>query len=397
MIPKRFHYRPGDDGDRRLAPFLLKLDPLADALVRRFEEMPPGAGWTALAQSLQDGGIPKDAPVELRAFLEESEYVPAWVDWEVIDRAGLLLTRTGIFSGFVLGYKSLVLGYSAAGGNKPLVFSGRLREQAPRRLAETARFTEAVCKKGGLRRFAPGFAIAVKVRLMHAQVRALISRSGRWQTELWGEPINQHDMAATLLLFSYLMIVGLRELGFIISPDEAEEYTHLFRYVGHLLGVDPELSPPSFRDAKRLADRINETQGRADADGAMLTRALLEVGVQVAETEREKRLAERQRPLVRALCRHLVGAERGDDLELYASRWDRVVPLVVGSVRAAEELRLRSPIAASLMRHQGEKYWETFVSRGTPLAADYDFSLPTRLRREGEAPPASDDKRGHTS
>ncbi len=388
MIPERFHYRSGNDGDRRLAPFLLRTDPLADALVRRFEELPPGAGWASLAQALQDGGIPENAPPELRDFLEASEYVPAWVDWDVVDRAGALLVRTGIFGGFVLGYKSLVLGYSAPGGNKPLVFSGRLREQAPRRLAETARFTEAVCAKGGLRRFAPGFAISVKVRLMHAQVRALISRSGRWNTELWGEPINQHDMAATLLLFSYLMIVGLRELGFVISVDEAEEYTHLFRYVGHLLGVDPEISPACFRDAKRLADRINETQGRADEDGAMLTRALLEVGVAVAGSERERKLAERQRPLVRALCRHLVGRERGDDLGLYASRWDRVVPVVVGSVRAAEELRLRSPLAASLMRQQGERYWQTFVSRGTPLSADYDFSLPTRLRRGSEAPPA---------
>ena len=62
-----------------------------------------------------------------------------------------------MLGGLVLSLRSLMGGYTAPVGNKPLAFSGRLRERAPRRVAETARFVTAVCAPAGMRRGAPGF------------------------------------------------------------------------------------------------------------------------------------------------------------------------------------------------------------------------------------------------
>ena len=45
----------------------------------------------------------------------------------------------------------------------------------------------------------------------------MILRSGRWDAERWGAPINQHDMAGTQLLFSLAVLEGLRTLGFRIT------------------------------------------------------------------------------------------------------------------------------------------------------------------------------------
>jgi hypothetical protein len=49
-----------------------------------------------------------------------------------------VLLRTGFLGGIVLGFRSLVAGYCSPAGNKPLAFSGRLREAAPRRLSRPA-------------------------------------------------------------------------------------------------------------------------------------------------------------------------------------------------------------------------------------------------------------------
>ena len=116
----------------------------------------------------------------MREFIEETARVPAWVDWPTIDHAGDVLHRAGVLGGLVLGAMSLPFGYASPGGNKPLVLSGRLTEQAPRRLSETSRFVQAVCRPRGVRPGADGFKITLKVRLMHAHVRAMLLRSGRW-------------------------------------------------------------------------------------------------------------------------------------------------------------------------------------------------------------------------
>ena len=73
-----------------------------------------------------------------------------------------------------------------------------------------------------MRRNGEGFAITVKVRLMHAQVRKLLLQSGKWREDLWSLPINQHDMLATVLLFSSILIDGYRTIGFRVTTSEAE-------------------------------------------------------------------------------------------------------------------------------------------------------------------------------
>jgi hypothetical protein len=129
--------------------------------------------------------------------------VPPWVDWELLDRGGAVFLRSGGLGIAALSLAALPLSYASGVGNKPLVFTGHLLRRAPRRLAETARFTVATSQPGGLRRFAPGFKFTVKVRLMHAQVRRLLWGSGRWNPEWaprsisssWPEPISSSRSA----------------------------------------------------------------------------------------------------------------------------------------------------------------------------------------------------------
>ena len=152
-----------------------------------------------------------------------------------------MLLRHGLLSGLVLGFKSLVLGYCSPAGNKPLVFSGRLTADVNRRLAETARFVEAVSHPRGLRFGAPGFTTTVRVRLIHARIRHALRHAPSWKTAEWGTPINQYDMAGTVLLFSSVLLEGLRDLGASVSADEEDAVLHQWRAIGRLMGVEDEL------------------------------------------------------------------------------------------------------------------------------------------------------------
>src|SRR5256886_11416078 len=53
--------------------------------------------------------------------------------------------------------------------------------------------------------------------------RHLVGQSGQWDST-WGTPINQEDLAGTLLSFSCLPTTSLQKLGVPVLPEEAEAY-----------------------------------------------------------------------------------------------------------------------------------------------------------------------------
>jgi len=383
MIPSRFTHLASARaafGDRvdRLAPYLLEVDPLADAAAEALAALPPGRGFALLDDALERGVDAVSAPPALRALFAEVDRVPPWVDWAALDHGGEVLVRAGVLGGMVLAARSIVLGYASPGGNKPLVFSGRLTEQAARRLNETSRFVQAVCRPGGMRRGADGFKITLKVRLIHAEVRRMIQRSGRWDEARWGAPINQHDMAATTLLFSLVVLDGLRLFGLDVSAEEAEHYLQLWRYVGRVMGCDPELTPTGELEARRLADLIAATQGPPDEDSRALTHALLHAGEQVAKTPADRRRARIETELGQGLVRSLLGDAMADDLGVPETRWRHALPLFRGVNVAAEQVRLRVPAVQRAAVEQGNRYWDRVVEIGL-AGATAEFRPPERL------------------
>jgi hypothetical protein len=363
----------------RLGPFFYKTDLLADDVVESMEKLGTGRGFRMLERALSHGiSSVDDAPESFRALFAELDTVPAWVDDETLDRGGALLMRVGVLGGIVLGTKSLVLGYASPGGNKPLVFSGRLVQQASRRLNETSRFVQAVCRPGGMRRFADGFQITVKVRIMHAQVRRMLLKSGKWQTHHWGVPINQHDMAGTTLLFSASVIDGLRAFGVKMKREEVESFMQLWRYVGRIIGVDPDILPTCEFDAYPLAHLIECTMGEPDDDSRALVKALFEHPLSEAKTDRQRAFAEKQAAFGFGVCRGLLGDELADKLAVPRNAYRFAVPTMKAIVTAAENLRIRSSWADRTAYVTGRTYWDKVVELGL-AGATAEFRLPERL------------------
>ncbi|MRG93213.1 oxygenase MpaB family protein [Polyangium spumosum] len=386
MFPTRYQNleearaRFGDRVDR-LAPFLLRGDPLADAVIEEMEGAPPSRGFSLFDKALRNPDAPGlDLPPAMRALLAWSSHVPAWVDWDAIRRGGDLLLRSGPLGGAVLGTYSLVLGYASPGGNKPLVFSGQLVERAPRRLGETSRFVQATAQPGGLSRAGEAFAITLKVRLMHAKVRRMLARSPRWDTAAWGLPVNQHDMAGTSLLFSLVFLEGMRAFGLDIDPDEAACFMHLWRYSGHLIGVDPELLPTCEFDAWNLGNLIRATEGRPDDDSRALTRALFESPLQQAKTAEERRLGALRRSLGLGFARGLLGDALADELGIERTPFVAGFHALRAVTRVAEKARKRSPAAHERAIRSGARYWDMVVQEGLGGAPAH-FAPPERLSR----------------
>lgn len=379
-VPARVHCiaaaraQYGADIDHLVAG-LARLDPPADAAISELASQP--GGFTRLDAALRGDASATTTPAVRDLLASVAEY-PAWVDWRRVDRACRLFLRSGVAGGLVLGLRSLPYGYAAPAGNKPLVFSGRLAEMGPRRLAETAKFVTAVCEPGALQRRGDAFTISLKVRLMHAQVRRLLLRSGKWDAALWSAPINQHDMAATTLLFSQVFLDGLRLMGLRVDSDEGDDYIHLWRVVGWLLGVEEPLLPDDEQHARSIAEAIYLTQGPPDRDSRALVAALLSGPGQQARTPAEQRQARMRMKISRQLCRHLLGNTLADDLGVPRDASTLAPSLIVRAISGIDRTRRLLPALDRLATAAGRRYWDGVLNLGLG-DRPAEFAPPAKL------------------
>ena len=365
----------------RLAPWLLVGDPHADAALAVIEEA--GARGRAWLEQLTRGALPEDAPAAIRS-LHDALKPPMWVEWERAERGARVILASGVLGGVTLAAKSLLLGYAAPAGNKPLALSGALTKRAPRRVSETSRYVRAVLLPRGLAPGAEGYALSLRVRMMHARVRALSAADPRWQHAAWGSPINQHDMAATAILFSEVLLSGLETLGVQISPRDGDAVMHLWRHAGYLMGVTQDLLPTSRAEAVRLLELIELSQAPPDADSRALTAALFEVPerevTSLPEPERPAalRVARRTREFVQAVAYAQLGEERARSLGIPASRWRGALPVLRRLVRASSLLTGNVRQAEQRAIEAGRRYWDQVSEQGL-LRYDFGFALPERL------------------
>ncbi|EHY89552.1 oxygenase MpaB family protein [Saccharomonospora azurea] len=261
---------------RRLRAFAEREDPLADAVVAMMRRMPRGRGRALFDQAL-DQGIDSldDPPGELVDFFDSVEATPYWVDHRRLDRGARAVVRTGVLSLFPLGDMALMGGYLASRATKPLVGTGAIEYAATRRLIETTRWWLDVTTPGALQVGAAGYAAALRVRVVHAHVRAAMNKRDGWDYAAWDRPINQVQTAGTLVLFSLVYVVGMRMLGVRYTESERADIIHLWRYVGWLMGVDDELLPATEDDAWRLLWLLAVTEFVPDEDSKRLAAALL--------------------------------------------------------------------------------------------------------------------------
>jgi hypothetical protein len=209
-----------------------------------------------------------------------------------------------------------------------------------------------------------------KVRLLHAAIRMLVrDRDADFSDEV---PINQEDLLGTLLGFSIVVLKAVQRLGIRADRADAEDFYHLWRGVGAMLGIDEALLPMDFAAASRTAERIAERQFRASRHGRALMERLL------ARTEAHLSL-----PGLRAtpafLVRYLLGDRTADILGIPAVGPSHISFVHAGNVAGLVRSSVQT-VSLNLAPLVGRRLLDAIVSAklGT---RDVGFPMPTRLSR----------------
>ncbi len=252
------------EADRFVADHFKKesMRPLMAALVKQ-----KNVARTELAELAIDAD--EEADASLRELLKAmAERMPGVTD-EDIQIGQDLFRMYGPEILMILGCYSLPAAYSAKKGVQVLATTKFLELEPDRRLAETSQIIMDVMTEG-LGEGKGGREAAERTRLIHAAIRRLLVEDPDFDTETLGVPINQEDLAATLMTFSYLVLEGLNKMNMRVTDEQAQAYIDTWRQVGCLLGIESGLLPQNLEEAEQLTRAIQNRQVAPSPHGIQL-------------------------------------------------------------------------------------------------------------------------------
>jgi hypothetical protein len=266
-----------------------KTDPVADQVIAQIIENGELDAVNKLMEAMtRNEDVPSEGlPDEVIAYFNSTHQLPHWADPDIIKYGEKVYLKHGGSIAFLLMFKSLPECYACAKGVEVLYRTGRLNEQHgslnvfSRRIAETAQFVVNALSPNGMAPRGKGVVTAQKIRLIHASIRYYLTQSG-WDKEKYDEPINQEDMAGTLMSFSALVLEGLDMMGIELTQREKEAYVHCWRVMGYLMGLDEDLLPRNAADALALGHAILDHQIGPSEGGKVLTKALIDFAHQLS-------------------------------------------------------------------------------------------------------------------
>jgi hypothetical protein len=257
-------------------------DPLADAVIADLKgKFPIRDPDDLLAEACRlaevEGGI-------YRKFLDACYYLPPWADFAAMNQGARMFATMGpLISLSILG--GGVAGSAFHVKAEP-VFTSTGRFVVPQavseRLLETGSIMFLIPLPGEIQPGGRHHRVVMKVRILHAAIRHWIRENDPdYDEKSLGTPINQEDMAYALLIFTYLNVRGLLRLGVRVTDDQIESLHLLWRYIGHVIGVDEAWLARDIAEQKRFYNAFllhNATPDVASAAAVnLLEGALLHV------------------------------------------------------------------------------------------------------------------------
>jgi hypothetical protein len=224
-------------------------DPLADEVVGRLAAEAPLTRYTDLlgevrARAAKEGSV-------YRELLEAGNTVPAWADFRRMREGQRVIAAFPMHMGLSLFSGSLVGGAVFQKMALVTAMTGMLSGDSTRRLDETAAMVLRMSFPGTIEPGGEAHELWMRVRLLHGAVRRHLRDTGRFKhpTEV---PVNQQDLAVTLALFGYVNVRSLAMMGIDLNARERDSYMLLFRYAGHVLGIDDDLLPHSLEEQREF-------------------------------------------------------------------------------------------------------------------------------------------------
>ena len=358
-------------------------DPMADDAVREVHASGrPGAAMALLQTLVRNDAPPPEAlPPELKTYLAETAAIPAPL-LPHLKQGEDVFAEHGPEIFMLLGCYSLPAAYGARKGVQVLARTGQLSHQTQHRLFLTSQMVLDVMTPGGMNDGGRGIRTAQKVRLLHATVRQVLLNDDKqpWDPSL-GVPINQEDLAGTLMTFSYHVMHGLEMLGIPIEPEEQEAYCETWRGIAKVMGLVDEMVPHSMAEAQVLTETIERRQIAASPQGRDLTQALLAM--------MSGELPRGLRGIPAALMRRLLPPNVSDFLGVpnpFLSQ--ALVSALVFALAAIDRFDHRSARRLKLFRFITVQFMQFMISKD--LGGRASFMLPASLHGLWGVPPAGE-------
>lgn len=264
VLGRRFTALPNETELIRLfADHMWQGDEPMDAVVDCFRRLSAGHGRKLLNHALDHGidAVP-DAPAELQALFEHLDNPPipyqperwehgrqVWISSSFAGKFGMVVQDSfGTFVGTEVS--------SAVGA------TGRFVTNPNRRFFESNTWFRNVTYAGAMERFSPVFKDTVRVRLMHAQVRAGLRRS--WGDEHFGQhgnPISSATMMGAAASFGLLPLIVDYIHGRRRPAQEFDAALYYWGYIAQIFGVADELIPRDVDAALDIMDYMAATAG----------------------------------------------------------------------------------------------------------------------------------------
>ncbi|MET7680539.1 oxygenase MpaB family protein [Streptomyces sp. NPDC005423] len=368
-------------------------DELADATVATLFERGEVGKFNTLMRYVSTAGspLPDGLPDVATEYLRATSTPPDWVDWAEMEKARLFFIDNNVHISTALSFAAMPACYVVPPVAKLLSAAHGLKYPS-KRMAETGQFTVYLMRPDAFEagsRFLPA---AQKVRLLHASIRHHLRRENRWDTATLGTPICQEDLIGGQMFFSMLVLDSLHRLGIHMSEEGARAYYYAWRVVGAMLGVDQDAVPQSLEEARQFLDRYMIRHMGPTAEGAHLTRQLIDLYEEVVPGTFFD-------PIVSALIRHLIGDTCADWLDVPRTPWDTVVKAVPRLLGVLESIEDRSPLGAWALDRLGNLTTVLELSSLTRgrvmhyaipehLKKDYGIDNSVSLKRRW-APPAA--------
>ena len=371
-------YLAGYEKARQLAPetaanyvfHTLIGDPPADALMEDLSSVSRQEQALLFQAALQeqDRDSLADAPSSAKAFFEDVEKVPGWVDFDSFIPGIRMFHRNShlILGAFVGG--TLVEGF-ATNISKAFFISGRVRDQGVRRLRQNNRHMIEIFMPDGLTRDGDGWKLSVRIRLVHAQLRRLLGNSDEWDREAWGLPISSAHLGYAITSFSARLLDHMKRLGAEYTEEERKSFMSIWRYTGHVMGIPSSILFRDEDDAQHLRRIGSMCEPPPSPESIVMANALINSAplvIDVTDPSERRKMAS----YVFKVSRALIGNTLADQLmyppdrsfgTLFVFRMQERYKRLLGklarkSTEGSNFIRYTSLLEASVLEETGISY-----------------------------------------
>ena len=357
-------------------------DPAADAVMAACRSVPVGQQMAWFRRGIDDGpdGIP-DAPAELRDFLAAVEVVPPWFDpSRTLPGCRAFHGNSEMFIGAFVG-AVLIEGFSTL-ISKSFSITGRLVDQGVKRLKQNNRHLSEIFLPGGLERYGEGWKLSVRIRLMHARLRFMLAQSDEWEAAAWGVPLSAAHIAFATAAFSGVLLQRAHMLGVELTAAERESFMLVWRYSGHLMGVEPALLIDSEAAALRLFRIGSLCEPPPDIESILLANGLINSAPIVAgitEPVARRKLGR----MIYKVSRALIGRELADQLRFPPSRSFGTLAALRMRNRIDRLMRRSLPM---LERRRRASQFERMLELSFDEPGEINYRMPQHLHAEKDIP-----------